>query len=60
LFISLGVVESSWLWIRLVKTQSFSNLRWVFLVLGGALTIACFPRLIGLWISKIGSMIKDK
>lgn len=60
LFISLGVIESSWLWIRLVRSQPFSNLRWIFLVLGGAVTIACLPRLIGLWKSKINSIIRGK
>ena len=57
-FISLGIVESVWLWIRLERSQIPSNVQWLFLVLGGAATLACLPRLVLLWISKICSIFK--
>jgi hypothetical protein len=58
LFISLGVVESVWLWIRLARSKPFSGLEYVFLALGGIATLLCLPRLKGLWISKIRSITK--
>jgi len=60
LFITIWVIESICLWIRLARSKPFYAWQCVFLVLGGAATLFCLRRLIGLWISKMGSMMKDK
>lgn len=59
-FISLGIGESIWLLIRLARSEPFPNFRCLFLLLGSAATMFCLLRLISLWISKIGSMLRDK
>ena len=56
-FISLGVLESCWLWIRLAKLKPFSNMQLIFLFLGGVALVFCLPRLIGLWNSKTCLML---
>lgn len=58
LFITICVAESMWLWVRLAGSKPFYNWHWVFLLLGGVAILASLPRLIRLWISKVGSMLK--
>jgi len=60
LFITFVVLESAWLWVRLLASKPSTVADFVFLVCGGAFTLACFIRLGKLWKSKITSMIKKR
>lgn len=58
LFITLVVAESVYIWFRLAASKPCLFRDWLFLVLGGAFTLACFYRLSKLWKSKISQILK--